>query len=145
MAPSLPSLRLATPDDAEPLLRLWAQAAHGRSVSDDLVPVMGFLGHPSSRCVVAEVDGVLVGSVLMGWDGWRLSVYRLAVDPSVRRQGVAGRLLDEVERLAVDVGARRIDAMVAVANEDGAAFWHAAGFEPNPRYVRFERRMRSTP
>jgi ribosomal protein S18 acetylase RimI-like enzyme len=75
----------------------------------------------------------------VGWDGWRLGLYRLAVDPDHRRLGIAGALLDEAVRIARAVGAVRLDAMVDEHNDDGVAFWSAAGFRPNPRYRRFER------
>ena len=106
-----------------------------------MVSVAAFLDHPTSICVLAESGGDLVGSVLVGWDGWRLSIYRLAVDPTFRREGVARRLVDAAVHHGARSGAVRIDAMVAVDNADAKAFWAAAGFETNPRYVRFERRL----
>ena len=136
-----PAYRVATRTDGSALLAFWARAAHGRSVSDDEPAVDRFLGHPTSKAVIAEVGDTIVGSALVGWDGWRLSVYRLAVDPAWRRQGVARRLVDEVLHEAAAVGAARVDAMVATGNEEGARFWAAEGFVPNPRYVRYERRI----
>jgi predicted MFS family arabinose efflux permease len=35
--------------------------------------------------LVAEVDGVVVGSLIAAWDGWRGSFYRLAVSGLPRR------------------------------------------------------------
>ena len=134
-----PTYRFATVEDAQRLLSFWEGVAHGRSVSDNLAAVSAFLGHPTSRCLVAESGDDLVGSVLIGWDGWRLSIYRLAVDPGMRRQGVALELVRAAERHAAQIGAVRVDPMVAADNPDGAAFWRSGGYVANPRYVRFER------
>lgn len=132
-------VREATAADVEALLDLWAQAAHGRSISDDAVSLTRAIDHPACACLVAVADGRIVGSLLAAWDGWRFSLYRLAVVAAHRRRGVGAVLVDEACRLAASVGATRVDAMVAVGNEEGGAFWAAAGFMPNPRYVRYER------
>jgi ribosomal protein S18 acetylase RimI-like enzyme len=108
-------------------------------VSDDEASVAALLRHPTSRCVVAEHDGAIVGSVIVGWDGWRAHLYRLAVDPGHRRQGIAGALVTEAELWASERGAVRLDALVDSENDDGTGFWAAQGFRPNPTYVRFER------
>jgi ribosomal protein S18 acetylase RimI-like enzyme len=134
-------LRDATHDDVDAVLELWAHEAHGRSISDDPVSVRALVDHPTSSCLVAVADGRIVGSVLIGWDGWRFSLYRLAVAGTHRRLGIGGRLIEEAIRRAPVVGATRLDAMVAEGNEDAAPFWSAIGFRPNPRYRRWERRL----
>lgn len=135
------ALRDATADDVDAVLDLWSHEAHGRSISDDPVSVRAVLDHPTSSCLVAVADGSIVGSLLIGWDGWRFSLYRLAVATTHRRLGIGGRLIEEAIRRASVVGASRLDAMVAEGNEDGAEFWAAIGFRPNPRYLRWERRL----
>lgn len=131
-------IREATADDVDGLLDLWARDAHGRSISDDPASVTRVVDHPTSSCLLAVADGRIVGSLLTGWDGWRFSLYRLAVATTHRRHGVGARLIEEAGRQAETVGATRLDAMVAEANEDAAAFWAALGFRPNPRYLRWE-------
>jgi ribosomal protein S18 acetylase RimI-like enzyme len=42
--------------------------------------------------LVAEIDDKIVGSIIATFDGWRGIIYRLAVHPNVRRQGIARRL-----------------------------------------------------
>jgi ribosomal protein S18 acetylase RimI-like enzyme len=89
--------------------------------------------------LVAELDGVLIGSLIAAWDGWRGSFYRLAVSPEYRRKGLATTLLREGERRLRERGAVRLTAIVA-DDEDGAmAFWRAAGYEPQRHRARFVR------
>jgi ribosomal protein S18 acetylase RimI-like enzyme len=53
--------------------------------------------------ILAEADGQLVGSVIAGWDGWRCHLYRLAVAPDRRRQGIGSTLLKQAHaELAAD-------------------------------------------
>ena len=74
---------------------------------------------------MAADEGVLVGSVIAGWDGWRAHLYRLAVRPDRRRQGIGVALLAAAEERLRALGARRIDAMVLDRNELGQRLWSA--------------------
>lgn len=49
-----------------------------------------------------------MGSVIAGWDGRRGSLYRLAVAPDYRRQGLGRRLLDVAEGRLASSGAARL-------------------------------------
>ena len=125
---ALPSIRSAKPADVSALLTFWREDAKGVSISDDDEGVLGLLRHDPECLLVAEVDGMIVGSVIAGWDGWRAHLYRLAVANSHRRQGVGTALLAAAEARFRRLGARRIDAMVRSDNPDAHAAWAAAGF-----------------
>ena len=81
-------VREATSDDGDAVLDFWAREAHGRSISDDPDSLRRVIVHPTSSCLVAVAKGRLVGSLLAGWDGWRFSLYRLAVAADHRREGI---------------------------------------------------------
>jgi ribosomal protein S18 acetylase RimI-like enzyme len=82
---------------------------------DTAEAVAALLGRDPDAVILAEHDGVLIGSVIAGWDGWRYHLYRLAVRPGWRRRGVGAALLTAAERRLRDLGATRIDAMVLAA------------------------------
>ncbi len=70
---------------------------------------------------------MLVGTVIAAWNGWRGSIYRLAVLPGWRRRGLASALVaDGVHRL-LRRGARRIDAFVVAGDPLAMAFWTGMG------------------
>lgn len=64
-------------------------------------------------------------------------LYRLAVLPAHRRQGIASALLEAAELRFVAVGGRRGDAMVLEANERAHRMWAAAGYEREDRWRRW--------
>jgi ribosomal protein S18 acetylase RimI-like enzyme len=88
---------------------------------------------------LAIVDGRVVGTLISGWDGWRAHLYRLAVDPAMRRQGIGRRLLARAERRLIGLGASRIDAMVLEGNGLGQSLWVAEGFAMQPEWRRWVR------
>jgi ribosomal protein S18 acetylase RimI-like enzyme len=56
--------------------------------------VLGLLDTDPEALLVVESDGI-VGSLIVAWDGWWGSFYRLSVHPDRRRQGIATALLHE--------------------------------------------------
>ena len=78
--------------------------------------------------VAENGDREIVGMLIAGWDGWRGNMYRLAVHPRHRRQGIARRLLDAGEEHLRRLGARRVTALVGYDDEVAGAFWDAAGY-----------------
>ena len=87
--------------------------------------------------MVADASGQIVGSVIAGWDGWRGSIYRLAVAPAYRRAGLGRRLLHEAELRLRALGARRLHAIVVGSDAQALAFWESTGWEHQVGQRRF--------
>ncbi|MEV6247418.1 GNAT family N-acetyltransferase [Streptomyces sp. NPDC051742] len=132
-----PQIRTATPDDAEAVLAFWKESAKGTSVSDDVRGVTRLVERDPEALLLAVADGRIVGSVIAGWDGWRASLYRLAVLPSYRRRGISTALLRAADERFVALGGRRVDAMVLEENETGHHLWTAAGYRRQDQWRRW--------
>jgi ribosomal protein S18 acetylase RimI-like enzyme/ketosteroid isomerase-like protein len=133
------TIRCAVEDDIASVLDLWAVAGSLPSVSDSPHGLAGLLATDPQALLVAELDGVLAGSLIAAWDGWRGSFYRLAVSPEHRRKGLATMLLREGERRLCERGAVRLTAIVADDEAGAMGFWRAAGYERQQRRARFVR------
>ncbi|QMU73197.1 GNAT family N-acetyltransferase [Streptacidiphilus sp. P02-A3a] len=131
------TIRSATSDDVHALLDFWTSAAEGTSISDDEAGVGRLVALDPEAVIIAERNGRMVGTVIAGWDGWRCHLYRLAVDPDSRCQGIGGALLEAAERRFAALGGRRGDAMVLEHNELGQHAWRAAGYAPEPQWRRW--------
>jgi ribosomal protein S18 acetylase RimI-like enzyme len=133
-------VRTAVAEDVAGLLALWAVAAENEArPADSESAVRALLARDPDACLVAELDGRIVGSVIAGWDGWRAHLYRLAVHPDVRRQGVGRALLAAAADRLTSLGATRLDAMVLEHNELGQRIWRASGFAPQEEWRRWVR------
>ncbi len=131
------TIRSATEQDIATVLDLWVAAASVPSVSDSPEGLAQLLATDPEALLVAELDGVVVGSLIAAWDGWRGSFYRLAVSPEHRRKGLATMLLRKGERRLRERGAARLTAVVADDKEGAMSFWRTAGYEHQQHRARF--------
>ncbi|WP_416972880.1 GNAT family N-acetyltransferase [Streptomyces sp. 4F14] len=130
-------IRAASPEDLDTVLAFWKTAAEGTSISDDRAGVERLVARDPEALILAESGGELVGTVIAGFDGWRCHLYRLAVDPARRREGIGSALLAAAEERFVTLGGRRGDAMVLTRNETAHHAWAAAGYSPEEKWRRW--------
>ncbi|MCF2532353.1 GNAT family N-acetyltransferase [Yinghuangia soli] len=136
-------IRTAGLDDVAAVLAFWTAAAEGTSITDDPDGVALLITRDPGALLIAEApDGGIAGTLIAGFDGWRCSLYRLAVDPALRRRGIARLLLAAAEDRFAELGGRRLDAMVLDRNEAGRATWAAAGYTPDDSWTRWTRTLR---
>lgn len=135
-------IRPAESDEAGALLDLWRAAGAHPTVTDTLAAVRRLIDEHPGVLLVAELEGRLAGTIIAGSDGWRGSLYRLAVIPEMRRRGIGRALVAEAVRGLNARGIERVSAVVVEADRDAIAFWSSLtdlGVVPDPlpkvRYV----------
>ena len=113
--------------DGDSLRALWTSVGF-RSIGDDDRSLARFVRRNPDLALVATEGSRIVGSALGGWDGRRGWIYHVATARSHRRQGIATRLLDQIEAALAVLGAPKVNAMIQPGNVDGRAFWEARGY-----------------
>jgi GNAT superfamily N-acetyltransferase len=115
--------------DGDVLRKLWKEAGLASVGDDDRS--LARMARRNPGLVLVAVEGTqIVASALAGWDGRRGWIYHVATAASHRRQGIATRLLDQIEAALTVLGAPKVNTMVQPASKDGRAFWKARGYEP---------------
>ncbi len=79
--------------------------------------------------LVAEEDGVLIGTVIGGFDGRRGFIYHLAVLPEHQGRGVGMTLMDEVEGRLRAKGCIRCYLLVMPDNVEAIQYYEKRGWK----------------
>jgi ribosomal protein S18 acetylase RimI-like enzyme len=128
-------------DDLPAVLRLWQEAeVTPPGPTDSLEGLARLIHEPGGILLVAVIDGLIIGSVIGGWDGWRGNIYRLAVTPAYRRRGIARQLVARISGALFAKGAERISALVEHEHAWAMGFWDSLddlGYQRDPKFVRY--------
>ena len=125
------TIRRLSLDDYDELLALWRRSglhslkSQGR---DSRASIARQLASGVQTILGLEVDGQLVGTVLVTHDSRKGWLNRLAVDPDHRRQGYAAMLIAAAEQLLHEQGMHVIAALVEHDNAASLALFQKAGY-----------------
>jgi ribosomal-protein-alanine N-acetyltransferase len=95
--------------------------------------------NPASRCWVAELDGKLVGMIVVWLIVDEAHVATLATHPDYRRQGIGKRLLSHALRNIMQDGARSSFLEVRESNLAAQEMYRQFGYEITGRRRRYYR------
>jgi ribosomal protein S18 acetylase RimI-like enzyme len=132
------TLRPAQFEDIAAVLTFWGESAEPSS-TDDAAALTRLLEHDPGAVILEESSGRIVGSVIAAWDGWRGTIYRLAVAPSHRGSGLGTRLLEAAVAHLSARGARRLQATVIATDARAMGFWRNTEWHQASEQTRFTR------
>jgi ribosomal-protein-alanine N-acetyltransferase len=95
--------------------------------------------NPASRCWVAELDGKIVGMIVVWLIVDEAHVATIATDPAYRRQGIGKRLLAYALRHMIQDGARSSFLEVRESNLAAQEMYRKFGYEVTGRRRRYYR------
>ena len=122
------TIRAFAPDDVLAVRALWAKCEGlGDGPGDTPDALTRFLARNPGLSQVAESEGAIVGAVLCGHDGRRGLIYRLAVGPAHRRQGIARALVSQCVSGLAGEGIERAMLFVLKDNAEARGFWESVG------------------
>jgi len=117
--------------DYSQVITLWQNAGPGIHTrrSDEKEEITKKLQRDPDLFLVAESNGLIIGTVLGGFDGRRGMVYHLAVDISFRKNGVGTALMAELERRMKQKGCIRMYLLVTRDNMEAIRFYESHRWE----------------
>ena len=115
--------------DEARVIELWIFAGLVRPWNDPKRDIARKLQVQRELFLVAELDGVIVGTVMAGYEGHRGCINYLAVDIGQRRRGIATALMRDAERRLRLVGCPKVNLQIRHENTAVQAFYAALGFK----------------
>jgi len=78
--------------------------------------------------LVAELDKVIIGTAMAGFDGHRGWVYSVAVDEKFRKRGIGKELMERVENGLRAIGCTKLNLQVRSSNTEVVDFYRKLGY-----------------
>ena len=121
-------IRPFTIADETVVIELWRRCALLRPWNDPHKDIQRKLGTQPELFLVGELGGVLIASVMAGFDGHRGWVNYLAVDPEHRRAGYGRLLMRHVEVCLEARGCPKLSLQVRAGNPAALEFYRRLGY-----------------
>lgn len=91
------------------------------------------LDYEKTLPILAERGGKIVASATLhrqtfGW-GRHVGEVRVVIDPALQGHGLGGALLEELSRIATDVGLRKLVARIVTAGSEAIKAFERSGFQ----------------
>ena len=133
-------IRPFTVADENAVVRLWERCELARPWNDPRKDIRRKMAVRPDLFLVGVLNGEVVGSVMVGYDGHRGWINYLGVDPDHRRCGLGRLLMAEAERLLRLEGCPKINLQVRSTNHAVIEFYRRIGFLEDP-VVSFGKRL----
>ena len=98
--------------DRDSVVDLWRRCGLVRPNNDPFKDIARKLKVRPDLFLVALLDNMIVGAVMIGYEGHRGWINYLGVCPNHRRRGIARQMMDEAERLLRLEGCPKINLQV---------------------------------
>ena len=86
-----------------------------------------------SHLLVAVEQKKIAGTIMVGYDGHRGWLYRLAVAEPMRRLGIGRELVRAAEALLAHLGCAKVNLQLHAHNAEGVKFWQSVGYHIEER------------
>lgn len=122
------NVREATQIDESAVLAVWTSCELIRTHSDPKEDFRLALQTPSSTILTLELDGLVIGAAVVGFDGHRAWFYYLGVKPEFQSSGNGRILIAAIEEWAIKQGAPKVMLMVRKTNSKVIGFYERLGY-----------------
>jgi len=122
------TLRPFSIDDSEAVIALWHECGLLHPNNDPRKDIARKLRVRPDLFLVGVVNGAIVASVMIGYEGHRGWINYLAVSPAHQKRGHGRLLMETAERLLKAEGCPKINLQVRTTNAGVLAFYRAIGY-----------------
>ena len=122
------NIRAFRPEDEAAVVDLWQRCTLVVPWNDPHKDIATKLAFQAESFFVGELDGQVIASVMVGYEGHRGWVNYLAVHPDHRRRGFGRQLMTHAESVLHDLGCPKLNLQVRETNLSVRGFYESLGF-----------------
>ncbi|MFD1702693.1 GNAT family acetyltransferase [Methylopila henanensis] len=123
-----PAIRAMTDRDVEAVVAVWAASGVARPWNDPARDIAFARRDPHSTVLVAEADGQVVATAMVGEDGHRGWVYYVAVDPDRQGEGFGHDVMAAAEAWLAARGVWKVQLLIREDNVGVRRFYESLGY-----------------
>ncbi len=126
-------IRAYAPADFAAVVTLWEACGLNKPYNDPARDIARMSASHDCQLYVGLAGDRLIASIMVGHDGHRGWIYRLAVAPDCRRRGLGRRLMQLAENWVTARGIAKCQLMIRDGNDEAGPFYEGLGYEDTPR------------
>jgi ribosomal protein S18 acetylase RimI-like enzyme len=123
-----PAIRPIEDRDVNAVITLWHAAGVARPWNDPAWDIEFVRRGAHATVLVAEDDGSIVATAMVGEDGHRGWIYYVATLPERQRTGIGRAIMGEAERCLAARGVWKVNLMVRGDNAAVRSFYERLGY-----------------
>lgn len=120
-------------EDREALITLWAAVFPDDPPHNVPAAMIDAKLAVDDLIFIAEIDAMIVGACMAGYDGHRGWLYALAVLDAYRGRGIGAGLVERSLQALKQRGCIKVNLQVRASNRDVESFYRSLGFETEAR------------
>ena len=121
-------IRPFLPADESAVIALWERCGLTRPWNDPHEDIRRKLQVRPDLFLVGLLEGVLVASVMAGYEGHRGWINYLAVAPEHQGKGLGRAVMVEAERLLAQAGCPKVNLQIRSSNQQVIEFYRRLGY-----------------
>jgi ribosomal protein S18 acetylase RimI-like enzyme len=121
-------IRPFTAGDEKAVIELWQKCGLTRPWNNPGRDIQRKLAVNPELFLIGLIDGKVIATDMGGYEGHRGWVNYLAVDPSLRRQGLGHEMMKAIEQLLLERGCPKLNLQVRTGNTEAIGFYKAIGY-----------------
>lgn len=114
--------------DQDAVVALWRACGLVRPWNDPAKDIRRKLGVQRDLFLVGSLDGRLVATMMVGYEGHRGWVNYLAVAADCRKRGLGRTLMSEAEARLREMGCPKVNLQIRRSNADIVSFYRSIGY-----------------
>ena len=122
-------------DQIDHVIALWEKCGLTHSWHNPEKDIARKNSDQNGKFLIGQIDGVLMASIMIGYDGHRGSINYLAVDLDHLGAGFGKILMAEAKRLLTSIGYPKINFCVKTDNDKVVEFYHQLGYAIEPVHL----------